>query len=69
VDNTIRIPIEKKFKTAIIVSQFYHITRTKMFFRKSGFKNISSVSPMYFEIRDLYSLFREFFAYYWALVI
>jgi hypothetical protein len=25
---------------------------------------VSSASPNYFEIRDIYSLFREFFAYY-----
>lgn len=48
----------------IVVSQYFHISRTKMLFRKSGVKNVSGVSPNYFEIRDLYSLIREFPAYY-----
>lgn len=48
----------------IVVSQYFHISRTKMLFRKSGVKNVSGVSLKYFEIRDLYSLIREFPAYY-----
>mgnify|MGYP001251410713 CR=1 FL=1 len=52
------------YKTAISVSQYFHQTRTKMFFRKQGFHNIESASPNYFECRDFYAIFREFFAYY-----
>lgn len=50
--------------SVIIVTQFYHITRCKLAFKKLGIKNITAVSPNYFEFRDLYSLFREFFGYY-----
>ncbi|MCL5247653.1 YdcF family protein [Cellulophaga sp. 20_2_10] len=56
-------------KSVIIVTQFYHITRCKLAFRKLGIKNISAVSPNYFEIRDFYSLFREFFGYYKYLIL
>jgi hypothetical protein len=35
-----------------------------MFFRKQGFQNIESASPNYYEWRDFYAIFREFFAYY-----
>ena len=52
------------YKTAISVSQYFHQTRTKMLFRKQGFQNIESASPNYFEWRDFYAIFREFFAYY-----
>lgn len=52
------------FQSVIVVSQYFHVTRTKMYFRQYGFTNISSVAPRYFEWRDLYSLPREFFAYY-----
>jgi vancomycin permeability regulator SanA len=49
----------------IVVSQYFHLTRTKMLFKKEGLENVSSASPRYFEYRDFYSLFREFFAYYY----
>lgn len=64
VKNTLGLQQKYNFKSIIVVSQFYHLTRTKMLFRKFGFNNISSVSPSYFEFRDFYSVFREFFAYY-----
>ncbi len=64
VNNTIRLKDSLKFESLIIVSQYFHLTRTKMLFREQGFKNVSSVSPKYFEFRDFYSLFREFVAYY-----
>lgn len=52
----------------IVVSQYYHITRTKMLFRKRGFENVGSASPRYFELRDVYSLLREFVGYYYYLI-
>lgn len=64
VENSIRIMDSLNFKSAISVSQFFHQTRTKKLFRKKGFENIESASPKYFELRDFYSMFREFVAYY-----
>jgi vancomycin permeability regulator SanA len=64
VRNTLKLKNQIKFKTLIIVSQYFHITRTKMLFRKEGFNNVTGVSPSYFEFRDVYSLVREFGAYY-----
>ncbi|MBB6372700.1 YdcF family protein [Chryseobacterium shigense] len=62
--NSVRIADSLKYKSIISVSQYYHQTRIKKLFRKHHFNNITSSSPEYFEIRDLYSIFREFFAYY-----
>lgn len=62
--NTIKLKDSLDFKSIIVVSQYYHVTRTKMLFRKQGFKNVASVSPNYFEIKDLYSILREFVGYY-----
>ncbi|WP_317167009.1 YdcF family protein [Chryseobacterium bernardetii] len=62
--NTIKIADSLKYSRIISVSQFYHQTRIKKLFRKHHFKNIESSSPEYFELRDFYSVFREFFAYY-----
>lgn len=52
------------FKNIIVVFQFFHVTRTKMLFHKNGFNAVSSASPNYFEFRDIYSIIREFPAYY-----
>lgn len=48
----------------IIVSQFFHISRTKLTFKKQGFKNIGSAHCEHYETRDIYSITREFFGYY-----
>lgn len=67
VENTLKLKDSLNFKSIIAVSQYFHLTRTKMLFRKRHFQNITSVSPNYFEIRDLISLPREFIAYYTQL--
>ncbi|MFL9835254.1 YdcF family protein [Chryseobacterium terrae] len=64
VQNTLKLKSKIKFSTVIVVSQYFHVTRTKKLFKDLGFKNVSSVSPRYFEWRDLYSILREFPAYY-----
>lgn len=62
--NTLKLKDSLDFKSIIVVSQYYHVTRTKMLFKKQGFQNVSSVSPDYFEIKDAYSILREFAGYY-----
>lgn len=62
--NTLKLKSKLKFSSIIIVSQYFHVTRTKKLFEDQGFENVSSVSPNYFEFRDLYSILREFPAYY-----
>jgi len=62
--NSIKIMHRLHYRSAISVSQYFHQTRIKMLFRKNGFHNIESASPRYFELRDFYSIFREFIAFY-----
>ena len=64
VTNTLKLKDSLQFESLLVVSQYFHATRTKMLYHKKGFENVSSVSPIYFENRDFYSLLREFFAYY-----
>jgi vancomycin permeability regulator SanA len=64
VRNTLKMKDSTAFNSLIVVSQYFHATRTKMLYRKHGFKNINSSSPTYFEIRDFYSILREFVGYY-----
>jgi selenocysteine lyase/cysteine desulfurase/vancomycin permeability regulator SanA len=53
-----------KFSSVIVVSQFYHLTRTKFILREIGINNVNTSHSRYFELRDVYSLIREFFGYY-----
>lgn len=62
--NTLQLKPKFKFNSIIIVSQYFHVTRTKKLFEDQGFENVSSVSPNYFELRDIYAIVREFPAYY-----
>lgn len=64
VENTLKFHQKYKFKSIIVVSQYFHVTRTKKLFKEKGFTDVESVSPKYFEWRDLYSILREFPAYY-----
>ena len=68
VKNVTEINKEVPFENIIIVSQYFHITRTKMLFRKQGYKNLQGASPDYFEWRDLYAIPREFVAFYTTLL-
>ena len=55
--------------SVIVVTQYYHISRAKLALRKKGVDQIYGVHCNYFEIRDFYSCFREFFGYYKYLFI
>ena len=50
--------------SVVLVSQFYHISRAKLAFKKAGVEQVNGVHCKYHESRDFYSLFREFFGYY-----
>lgn len=64
VDNVLKMQKKFPFKSVFVVSQYFHLTRTKKLFREKGFDKVSSVSPRYFEWRDFYSVLKEFPAYY-----
>jgi vancomycin permeability regulator SanA len=62
--NFVEINETYHFESLVLVSQFFHLSRTKLIFRKFGFKKLSTAHAKYFEWRDIYSLLREFPAYY-----
>ena len=62
--NSKKIMDGKELRSAMVISQFYHISRTKLAFKKVGFKEVYSAHGKYFELRDIYSLVREVPAYY-----
>lgn len=55
-------------KSAIVITQYYHISRAKLACSKVGIEEVTGASPAYYEKRDAYSLFREFFGYYKYLI-
>jgi vancomycin permeability regulator SanA len=65
--NAIQPAWQQGWKSIMVVSQYFHITRAKMFFRKEGFEQVDGVGARYFELRDFYAVFREFWAFYIGL--
>ncbi|MES2616829.1 MAG: YdcF family protein [Bacteroidota bacterium] len=55
---------QSHYKSFIIVSQYFHLSRCKLAFKKKGLTKYSTASAAYIGWQDPYSLFREFFAYY-----
>ncbi len=56
------------WKSALVVSQFYHVPRCRLALRRAGVGEVSSAHANYFELRDIYSTCREVaaYAYYFA---
>lgn len=65
--NTAKIMKARHYKTAIIVTQYFHIPRTQLAFHMAGITSYSADYPRFFELRDIFSTFREMVAIpvYW----
>jgi uncharacterized SAM-binding protein YcdF (DUF218 family) len=59
---------ENNLSSVIVVSNYYHISRTKLAFSKFGVNKIYSAHADYFELRDIYSIAREVVGYYYYIV-
>lgn len=66
--NTRAIMEANGFRSVTIVSQYFHITRTRLAFQKLGIENIAAAHANYFELRDVYSIVREFTGFYTYLL-
>ncbi len=53
-----------QYKSALVVTQYFHIGRARLALNKCGINEISSASPHFFELRDIYSNIREVFGFY-----
>jgi len=56
------------WRSALVVSQYFHVPRCRLALRRAGIGDVSSAHANYFEPRDLYSTAREVFAYAYYLV-
>lgn len=61
--NAAQLIRSKQMDKAIIVSQFFHISRTRLALSKFGVNADGNVHAAYFEVRDIYSTLREVAAY------
>ncbi len=66
--NTRALMEANNFKSVTIVSQYFHITRTRLAFQKLGIENVMAAHADYFELRDIYSIIREFTGFYTYLL-
>ena len=64
--NCARIMKRHRWRGAVIVTQYFHVARTRLAFRRFGIAPVYSAHARFFELRDLYSIPREgvgFWAY------
>ncbi|RAK63540.1 YdcF family protein [Hymenobacter edaphi] len=66
--NFAAIARRRHFRSVIAVSQAYHLPRTVLLLHQAGSFQVYQAPADYYELRDVYSLLREFPAYYvaWA---
>jgi vancomycin permeability regulator SanA len=61
--NTLQILRERKLRSVLAVTQYFHVPRTRLALRRFGVGEIHSAHAAYFEARDLYSAPRELIGY------
>ncbi len=67
--NTKAIMDAQGFKTVTAVSTYYHMLRIRLAFHKAGIPRINTAHAVVrLELRDPYSIVREFLAYYYYLL-
>ena len=47
------------WRSAVVVTQYFHIARTMLALRQQGITPVTSAHPAFFELRDLYAIPRE----------
>jgi len=60
---------DQHYSSVVVVSQFFHITRTKYIFKKLGYQKLYSASSDVYSINDLVGLLREVPAFYKYLLL
>jgi vancomycin permeability regulator SanA len=65
--NSAAIMARHGFRSALVITQYFHVTRSRLALQRQGVENVGSAHAYYFEWRDLYSIARELVALpvYW----
>ncbi len=66
--HTAELMEQHEFESVIAVSQFFHITRSKVALRQQGIETVAGAHAHFFEVRDFYATAREVVALYVYLV-
>jgi vancomycin permeability regulator SanA len=61
--NTARIMTERHLKSALVISQYFHMTRCRLAFAKFGIDPVYTSHAPFWSIRDFYSVPREVIGY------
>lgn len=62
--NARKLMEENDLNSAMVIKQYFHVSRSKLSFRKLGINEVYAAHANIFEPRDIYSVVREFPAYY-----
>ena len=62
-ENAVAILNSNQMKSVFVISQYFHIPRSKLALRRLGVTPVFNAHPDFFELRDLYSTAREVPAY------
>jgi vancomycin permeability regulator SanA len=57
--NSAAIMKERGLNSAVVITQYFHVTRSRYALRQAGVAKVHTAHARYFEMRDLYSLARE----------
>ena len=60
---TAHLMTEHHWQSAIAISQYFHLPRTRLALQRFGVKTVYTAHADFFELRDLYSTVREVFSY------
>jgi len=61
--NTRRMAQQRHFDSVFVVSQYFHIPRSRLTLRRFGFTTVRSAHANYVEARDIYAAPRELLGY------
>lgn len=61
--NTRQIAQQQHFESVFVVSQYFHVPRSRLALQRFGFSTVHSAHANYVELRDLYSAPRELIGY------
>lgn len=50
---------KNNWSKGIVVTQYFHISRSRLALKRFGIKEVGTAHAKYFELRDIYSTFRE----------
>jgi len=66
--NCAQLMSEHHWRSVLVISQFFHISRSKLAMRRFGVSLVYSAHADYYELRDIFSLGREVVAYAYYFV-